>query len=74
MWKLGAVKEPGCIYKEEFLKGMEELGAYNIETLTPLLPTFDIGFLETKEFKKFYNYCFQFSREGTIKTLGNLLN
>ena len=69
-WKLGAVAKPGCITRTEFLKSMESLGFNQISNLKDALPTFDPGFLEDREFREFYRFVFQFSREGTNKTIG----
>lgn len=33
------------------------------------LPSFDLGFMEHDEFREFYRFCFQFSREGTHRTI-----
>lgn len=37
--------------------------------LKELLPSFDLGFMEGDEFREFYKFCFQFSREGTHRTI-----
>ena len=51
MWKLEAKSKPGCINREEFLKGMKKIGKSNIAGLVSLLPTLDPGFLERSEFR-----------------------
>ena len=33
------------------------------------LPSFDLGFMESDEFREFYKFAFQFSREGTHRTI-----
>lgn len=33
------------------------------------LPSFDLGFMEGDEFREFYKFSFQFSREGTHRTI-----
>ena len=37
--------------------------------LKELLPSFDLGFMEGDEFREFYKFAFQFSREGTHRTI-----
>eukprot|EP00953_Heterococcus_sp_UTEX-ZZ885_P032801 17112-Heterococcus_DN1.PRE.2 len=56
VWKLGA-KTPGTISKEEFVSGMGKLSCDSIETLKAQLASFDPG------------WVFQFSREGTMKSI-----
>lgn len=70
LWKFGAISKPGCITKAEFLAGMESNFITDIKGLKDSLYTFDTGFLEASEFREFYKFVFQFSREGTNKTLG----
>jgi len=69
LWKLGAISKPGHVMKGEFIAGCEKMNASSIEELTALLPTLDPGFLDRAEFREFYKYVFQFSREGTNKTI-----
>lgn len=33
------------------------------------LPSFDLGFMENEQFREFYKFTFQFSREGTHRTI-----
>uniref|UniRef100_A0A7S2C2E8 Defective in cullin neddylation protein n=1 Tax=Octactis speculum TaxID=3111310 RepID=A0A7S2C2E8_9STRA len=72
-WKLkGASKKsdnPGEISREEFEAGMTALTVDSMAGLTKILPSFSPGFLEHKEFRDFYRFCFQFNREGTHKTI-----
>ena len=68
-WKLGAVSKPGCITRTEFLKAMESMNFNSISAIKDALPTFDPGFLEDREFREFFRFVFQFSREGTHKTI-----
>jgi len=73
-WKIigewnNASSKPGCISKQEFIKGMKRLGKESAAGLAQLLPSFDPGFLEEKEFRLFYRFVFLFSREGTHKTI-----
>jgi len=70
LWKFGAKTKPGCITKTEFLSGMESSFISDKQGLIDSLYTFDIGFLEFNEYREFYKFVFQFSREGTNKTLG----
>ena len=53
MWRLGATSKPGCITKQEFVKGMQSISATSLSDLKQKLKknNFDIGFLETKEFR-----------------------
>lgn len=69
MWRMGAGSKPGCITKEEFIKGFATIGAKSMDDLEKKCPSFDPGFLETKEFREFYKFVFQFNREGTNKTI-----
>lgn len=39
------------------------------EQLKEQLPSFDLGFMEGDEFREFYKFTFQFSREGTHRTI-----
>lgn len=69
VWKLGAVAKPGQIQRSEFIEGMRKLGVADIRGLTAKLPSLDPGFLDRGEFREFFRFVFQFSREGTHKTL-----
>eukprot|EP01031_Cornospumella_fuschlensis_P037700 gene37700-45801_t len=69
VWKLKAVAKPGQISKDEFVQGLRALGVADLQGLQSLLPSFDPGFLERPAFRDFYRFVFQFSREGTHKTL-----
>jgi hypothetical protein len=51
MWRLGAGSKPGCITKTEFCNGFAEIGANSMDGLVSKCPSFDPGFLETKEFR-----------------------
>eukprot|EP00953_Heterococcus_sp_UTEX-ZZ885_P032799 17111-Heterococcus_DN1.PRE.2 len=68
VWKLGA-KTPGTISKEEFVSGMGKLSCDSIETLKAQLASFDPGFMIHSTFRDFYRWVFQFSREGTMKSI-----
>lgn len=69
-FRLGAKGgKPGTVLKEEWLDGMEKMGVDSVEKLKELLPSFDLGFMESDEFREFYKFSFQFSREGTHRTI-----
>lgn len=42
--------------------------------LKELLPGLDVGFIEKSEFRDFFKFVFQFSREGTHKTIGKCID
>jgi hypothetical protein len=69
LWKLGATSKPGHVTRKEFLAGCCKLKASSVEALSGLLPALDPGFLDRPEFRDFYKFVFQFSREGTNKTI-----
>jgi len=69
MWKLGAAAKPGEISSSEWNKGCESLNLSSVDDLKKLLPALDTGFLDPSEFRKFFKFVFQFSREGTNKTI-----
>ena len=71
-WKLGASTleplKPGCIKRGEFISSMINLKQEKIEDLAKMLPSFDPGFMDQKEFRNFYRFVHKFSREdGTQK-------
>lgn len=68
-WKLGAKAKPGHVMEAEWAEGMERLGADSTDKLKEQLPSFDLGFMEGDEFREFYKFAFQFSREGTHRTI-----
>ena len=45
------------------------LGIDYLVQLKELLPSLDLGFMESEEFREFYKFTFQFSREGTHRTI-----
>jgi len=71
MWRLGATAKPGCITKQEFVNGMTAQGISSLKDISKKMKNnaYDPGFLETKDFREFYKFVFQFSREGTNKTI-----
>mmetsp|Transcript_27380 Transcript_27380/g.54680 ORF Transcript_27380/g.54680 Transcript_27380/m.54680 type:complete len:227 (+) Transcript_27380:174-854(+) len=69
MWRMGAEAKPGEISQAEWGKGCEKLDVEDLEGFKKLLPSLDTGFLSGSDFSKFYKFCFQFSREGTHKTI-----
>ncbi|GMH60796.1 hypothetical protein TrRE_jg2709 [Triparma retinervis] len=68
-FKLGANAKPGEISQAEWNRGCEELGLEKVEDFKKLLPSLDTGFMDHEDFRKFYKFVFQFSREGTNKTI-----
>mmetsp|Transcript_12301 Transcript_12301/g.18639 ORF Transcript_12301/g.18639 Transcript_12301/m.18639 type:complete len:215 (-) Transcript_12301:151-795(-) len=69
LWRLGSSQKPGCITKTEFVKGMKDIGASTVTDLINKSPSFDPGFLDKGDFRDFFRFVFQFSREGTHKTI-----
>ena len=69
LWKLGANSKPGQISQNEFLSGMTKLCVDTIDGIKGLIPSLDTGFLMADEFKSFYKFAFQFSREGTHRNI-----
>ncbi len=72
LWKLvdaPSTEKPGQISKTEFTSGCARLQATTSAKFKALLPTLDTGFLDQKEFREFYKFCFQFNRQGTHRTL-----
>ena len=70
LYKMGAGKDqPGTIAKDEWMEGCSKLKLDSWPDFGKCLPSLDTGFMEQKEFKDFYKFCFQFNREGTHKTL-----
>lgn len=69
LWKMNAVEKPAQISKQEFVKACVELKLDSLDKFKELLPSLDPGFLERREFKEFYKFCFQFNRQGTHRTL-----
>jgi len=70
LWKMNASTKPGVVLRKEFVNGMSNvLRKDSIEGIQALLPSLDPGFLERPEFRDFYKFVFQFSREGTHKTI-----
>ena len=51
MWKLGAVSKPGCITREECMKGLKKLNRSNAYGISVILPSLDPGFLDRNEFR-----------------------
>ena len=58
MWRLGACSKPGQISLSEFEAGMQRLGCETLESLAPVTPGLDPGFLERAEFREFYKFVF----------------
>lgn len=51
MWKLGAISKPGCITRDECMKGLKKLNRSNAIGITVILPSLDPGFLDRNEFR-----------------------
>eukprot|EP00614_Pseudopedinella_elastica_P001532 CAMPEP_0172592634 /NCGR_PEP_ID=MMETSP1068-20121228/11663_1 /TAXON_ID=35684 /ORGANISM="Pseudopedinella elastica, Strain CCMP716" /LENGTH=198 /DNA_ID=CAMNT_0013389727 /DNA_START=80 /DNA_END=673 /DNA_ORIENTATION=- len=66
-WKLKSAEKPGEIKREEFLAGMGQMHVDSAASLKSLIPSFDTGFMEHKEFRDFYRFCFKFNREDAQK-------
>ena len=67
-WKLKSSEKPGAIRKSEFVAGMQVLRCDSIAELKRMvLHTLDPGFMEHKEFREFYRFCFKFNREDAAK-------
>mmetsp|Transcript_35426 Transcript_35426/g.72203 ORF Transcript_35426/g.72203 Transcript_35426/m.72203 type:complete len:217 (+) Transcript_35426:3-653(+) len=66
-WKLKSIEKPGEIAKREFREGMTAMGIDSLQKLKDLIPSFDPGFMEHKEFSEFYRFCFKFNREEASK-------
>ena len=66
---MGANEKPAQISKQEWMQGCQKLHTDSIDKFQKLLPSLDTGFLDQTEFKDFYKFCFQFSRQGTHRTL-----
>ena len=61
-WKLKSGEKPGAIRKSEFVAGMQALRSDSIAELKrQVLHTLDPGFMEHKEFREFYRFCFKFN-------------
>jgi hypothetical protein len=69
LWKMGANEKPAQISKQEWMQGCQKLQVDSIDKFQKMLPGLDTGFLDQSEFKDFYKFCFQFSRQGTHRTL-----
>jgi len=66
---MGANSKPGDISQSEWQAGSDKLGICTVEDFKGHLTRLDPGFMEHIEFKGLYKFVFQFSREGTHKTL-----
>jgi len=63
-------RNPSEVSKEDFVAGMTKMGCNNIDDLKKQLPNFDPGFLENTQFRDFFHFVFNFSRENaTFKTI-----
>eukprot|EP00934_Nitzschia_sp_Nitz4_P008848 Nitzschia sp. Nitz4//scaffold126_size65214//28463//29281//NITZ4_006154-RA/size65214-processed-gene-0.25-mRNA-1//1//CDS//3329534683//8838//frame0 len=68
LWKLGSQK-PAQLSKEEWMESCERYGLDSIEKFRDFLPSLELGFLETPQFKEFYKFCFRFNLHSTHRTL-----
>lgn len=66
-WKLKSAEKPGEIKRDEFLAGMREMGVDSKAALKTKLASLDTGFMEHREFREFYRFCFKFNREDIQK-------
>lgn len=62
-WRLGALKLPSTITRQEFIAGMKSIGKNNLDQLIAYLPSLDVGFLENDEFREFFKFVYDFNRE-----------
>lgn len=69
LWKMDCKEKPGSITLSEWTNGCEALGIDSFESMTELLPTLELGFMEHGAFKDFYKFCFKFNLSGTHRTL-----
>lgn len=70
LWKMDCCKDKnGCITATEWKAGCESLQVDSWEALKEKLPSCELGFLENRQFKDFYKFCFRFNLAGTHKTL-----
>ena len=70
LWRLGASSKPGQISQAEWAEGMKKNGVDSIDSIKTILPSLDTGFMLPQDFKSFYIFVFQFSREsGSVKTI-----
>ena len=68
-WKMKA--ETMCVYtREEFMRGMEEMGCDTIGKLKKLISKLRTEITNPKVYKDFYNFCFMFAKERDTKVLG----
>ena len=58
------------ISKEEFMRGMEEMGCDTIGKLKKLISKLRTEITNPKVYKDFYNFCFMFAKERDTKVLG----
>eukprot|EP00594_Rhizosolenia_setigera_P013245 CAMPEP_0178962460 /NCGR_PEP_ID=MMETSP0789-20121207/14379_1 /TAXON_ID=3005 /ORGANISM="Rhizosolenia setigera, Strain CCMP 1694" /LENGTH=203 /DNA_ID=CAMNT_0020646617 /DNA_START=381 /DNA_END=992 /DNA_ORIENTATION=- len=67
VWKLGAKEKPGQISKEEWVSGCKSLVVDSVDKMKGILPSLDLGFLDHKEFRVFYQFAFRFNFENPQK-------
>jgi len=69
LWKIGANEAPGQIQKLEWENGLEALGLDSIDNIREYIHQLDPSKLDHHTFREFYRFVFQFSREGTKRTI-----
>lgn len=67
-WKLKAATQ--CEFsKEEFVKGMTELGCDSLDKLRAKLPSLEREIQDPTKFKDFYQFTFNYAKSSTAKSL-----
>lgn len=67
-WKLGCQKKY-FISEQEFINGMSELGMETSTKIKQLFPKLTNYIQDTKQFRLFYSFCFDYFREPNQKRL-----
>lgn len=67
VWKLGAKEKPGQISKEEWVSGCKSLVVDSVDKMKGIVSSLDLGFLDHKEFRVFYQFAFRFNFENPQK-------
>lgn len=65
--------QPGQIQATEWKTGCKSLHIDSWESFQSIVPSLDLGFLDAKEFRDFYRFCFRFNLTGTHRTLDSEL-
>lgn len=69
MWKLGAVSKPGCITREECMKGLKKLNRSNAYGINVIMPSLDPGFLDRNDFRGNSTYSYLCSPQDYVRFL-----